>query len=154
MSVLEKILNLFKEAGVPFEKYEHEPVFTSEEAAKIRNTDISMGAKALVFYADSKPVLLVVPGDKKADSKKFKKAFGIKDLRMAAPEEVLSLTGLKVGSIPPVGKAMNLPSYFDESFKLKDKVAFNAGMHTVSIVMTAKDLIRAENPKILDLVQS
>lgn len=36
---------------------------------------------------------------------------------MASPEEVTQLTGLKIGAIPPVGKAINLPSYFDQSLK-------------------------------------
>ena len=65
---------------------------------------------------------------------------------MAAREEVYNLTGLEVGSIPPVGKALNLQSYYSDDFKQKDMVAFNAGMHTVSIKMKASDLLKVEEP--------
>ncbi len=144
--VLLTIKKLLTDAGIEYRLYEHAPVYTSQDAAAVRNTDISQGAKALVMYADKTPILVVVPGDKKADFKKVKVAGGIKDLRMATHEEVLHLTGLEVGSIPPLGKALGLKSYYDSSFLEKDEVAFNAGAHTASIVLKATDLIKVENP--------
>ena len=97
--------------------------------------------------------MLVLPGDKKADFKSFKKRHGIKDMTMAKPEKVKEITTLEIGSIPPVGKAMGLKSYFDKSFLDKEDVAFNAGYHTVSIIMKAKDLIKVEQPIIEDIVK-
>lgn len=151
MNVYEKIIELLDEKGMEYEVMEHEPVYTSEDAAKIRDTDVGMGAKALVLMADKKTVLVVVPGNKRLDFKKFKKEFSVKDLRMAKPEEVKEITTLEVGAIPPVGKAVNLESYYDDSFLKKDIVAFNAGSHTKSIKMKAKDLISIEHPVILSL---
>ncbi|MBI2620848.1 hypothetical protein HYW61_01320 [candidate division WWE3 bacterium] len=148
MTVLEKIRNLLDVSGIEYRAVEHPPVYTSEDAARIRDTDISVGAKALVFLADGRPVLLVVPADKRADLKAFKRVFGIKDLRFATPEEVKKITSLEIGSIPPLGGVIGLPSYFDEEFTRKGQVVFNAGSHTTSIVMSAKDLISVENPTI------
>ena len=145
-SILEKIENLLTDAKIDYKRIDHAPVYTSEEAAKLRDSDISMGAKALVCYADKNPILIIVSGDKKVDFKKFKAEFGVKDLRMAKPTEVVEITTLEVGAIPPVGKVMDLKSYYDNSFKVKDKVAFNAGSHTTSVLMQAKDLINVENP--------
>ena len=146
MSVLEKIKEILDSLSIEYELLNHEPVYTSADAAKIRDMGLSNGAKALVFVADGAPVLIVVPGDKKVDLRKFKQLFKVKDLRMSSSEEIKEITTLEVGSIPPVGKAMNLKSYFDSSFLEKDVVAFNAGSHSVSIRMKAKDLIKAENP--------
>ena len=146
MTVFEKIKGFFDTARVKYKVIEHAPVYTSADAAKIRDTTMSMGAKALVFFADKVPILIVVSGDRKVNTKKFKKEFAIKDLRLATPEEVLSLTSLKVGSIPPVGKALDIKSYYDVAFKEKEEVAFNAGSHTTSITMQACDLITVEDP--------
>lgn len=151
MSVFEEINKIFEEANIDYEIVEHEPVFTSEEAARIRDSDISRGAKALVLMADKRPILAVVPGDKRADFRKLKKLLGIKDLRMATPEEVKNVTGLEIGAIPPVGKAMGLDSYYAEEFLDKDRVAFNAGSHTISIFVKASDLIKTERPAIHDI---
>lgn len=151
MTVHQKILELLANNSIEYKLIEHEPVYTSEQAAQIRDSDISMGAKALVFYADKQPIILVVPGDQKANLSKVKKNLHIKDLRMATREQVEQLTTLKPGSIPPVGKAMGIKSYYDTSFSSKDKVAFNAGSLTISVIMNAKDLIELENPTLADL---
>ncbi|RJR26584.1 hypothetical protein C4561_04820 [candidate division WWE3 bacterium] len=146
MTVLEKIIQKLDDEGIDYSRIDHEPVYTSEEAARIRDADISMGAKAIVCFADKKPCLIVVPGDKKIGFKAFKTLFNVKDMRMASASEVIALTTLEIGSIPPTGSLMDLKSYFDESFKSKDKVAFNAGSHTVSVLMKARDLIMIEDP--------
>jgi len=153
MTVLERIIDLLDRGGVDYEKVQHAAVKTSEEAAKIRNTDMSVGAKALVFFADEKPILVVVPGDKRVDTQLFKNTFGINDLRFATAKEVLDVTGIEIGAVPPVGKALNLKSYFDESFKQKENVAFNAGKHTISIYMKASDLIKTEEPEFGDFAR-
>ena len=152
MTVFEKIRELLDENNTKYEVIEHEPVYTSEDAARIRDTSTSIGAKALVWFADKNPVLIVVPGDSRLDVKKFKVAFGVKDLKFANPQEVEKLTGVAIGAVPPVGKAISLPSYFDKSFEKMTNVAFNAGLHTHSIKMQASDLILIESPKIADLI--
>lgn len=152
MTVFEKIVNLLDGKDIKYKIIKHEPVHTCEDAAKLRDTDLSEGAKALVMYGDKKPMLFVLPADTMADFKKIKSEVGIKDLRMATPKEVEELTTLKVGSIPPVGSCINLPSYFDVRFKNKEKVVFNAGSLTTSIVMSAADLIKVEKPKIIKIV--
>ncbi|HSX39913.1 MAG TPA: YbaK/EbsC family protein [Candidatus Saccharimonadales bacterium] len=146
MKVLDKIISLLNENCVSYKLTEHEQVHTSAEAAAVRGLDLSTGAKALVMFADKKPIMIVVPGHKKVDLKKFKSIFGFKDIRMATGDEVLDLTGLLVGAIPPLGSIFGLPTYYDEWFKTADKAAFNPGSHTHSIIMSAADLIKVENP--------
>lgn len=146
MTVKDKILRLLNKAGVQYRTVEHEPVYTSEEAARIRDTKENMGAKALVCFADKKPILIVVPGNMKVDFKKFKSTFNINDLHLASPQKVTELTSLEVGAIPPVGTVMNIPSYYDVHIENSEDVAFNAGSHTFSVVMKTEDLLNIENP--------
>lgn len=146
MTVLEKILKTLEDNKCVFTRIDHAPVYTSEDAAKIRDFSLSTGAKAIVCLGDTVPILIVVPGNCKIDFKAFKKLFGYKDLRMATKEEVLSITTLEIGSIPPMGSVMSLKSYYDESIKRKDYVAFNAGSHSVSVKISARELIAVENP--------
>ncbi|MBT6401608.1 hypothetical protein HN803_01780 [candidate division WWE3 bacterium] len=152
MTVLEKIKSLLEGDNISYEVVEHAPVHTSADAAKVRDTDLAQGAKALVMIGDKEPYLFVVPADQRADFRKIKAAVGIKDLRMASPDEVEDLTTLKVGSIPPVGKAIGLTSFFDTSFSEKENVVFNAGSLTTSIIMKASDLLALEQPQVEDIV--
>lgn len=144
----EMIINLLKENKIDFEPYGHEPVYTSEQAAKVRGTKIEQGAKALVMMADRKPVMLVISAAKKIDTKKFKKTFGIKDLRMATAEEVKTLTGTEIGAVPPFGNLVNLSTYVDESLGKNEEITFNAGLHTRSVKMKYQDWLDLVKPQV------
>lgn len=144
--VFEDIVNLLNKNNITYKLYEHEPVFTSLEAAKIRQTKETQGAKALIFVADGKPVLLVLPGTKKVDMKIFKQTFSIRNLEFAAKEKVFELTGLEIGAIPPFGNVMNIPTYVDKILLNEEEIAFNAGAHTKSIKIKTKDFISLCRP--------
>lgn len=144
--VYQAIKKLLTDNQIEFKEFEHPPVRTSEDAAKIRGTDISHGAKALIFEADKKPILIVVPGDRKVDTKKFKELYHVKDLRMLTPEEILERFGLEVGSIPPFGNVLGIPTYFDQALSLNVAVDFNAGFLTKSMEAKTADLMKIVNP--------
>ncbi len=145
-AVYARIAEVLTKAGVTFEPYEHEAVFTSEDAAKIRNTPLSEGAKALLLYADDKPIMVTVPGDRKVDMKAFKTAYGVKDLRMATPEEVETVTGVRIGAVPPFGHIFSIPLYMDTHLADESFISFNAGLHTKSMRVKQSDYERVATP--------
>ncbi|MFC1653334.1 aminoacyl-tRNA deacylase [Patescibacteria group bacterium] len=145
-SPYENLVTYLSKRKIKYKEFEHKPVKTSEEAARERGTDLKQGAKALVMYADKNPVMLVVSAATKVDFKLFKKAFSVKDLRMATPEEALKLTGIKIGAIHPIGVLFNLPTYIDEKLSENGSVIFNAGEHTKSFEIKYKDLVLATQP--------
>lgn len=159
--VFEKIKKTLDKNGVEYQFFEHEAVYTSDDAAKIRNTPKHLGAKAIIFsatfkcgdgpfngQADSNPLLIVVPGDRRVDAKIFKKLYNIKDLRLLSADEVKELTGLEIGAIPPFGNAMSLPTYLDQGIVENEIMVFNAGAHTKSIQMKVKDFLTLVDPTI------
>ena len=150
-SVFERLSARLTEAGVDFAVSRHAPVFTSEEAAAVRGVSLSSGAKALVVKAGDAFVLLVVPADRKLDSKKARVVLGVKSLRFASREEVGSLTGLQPGSIPPFGSLFGLPTRCDPALGLNERINFNAGDHAISIGMTFADYRAAESPEMAEV---
>ena len=85
--------------------------------------------------------LLVQPADRKLDSALVKKQLGVDRLRFASKEELLALTGLVPGSVPPFGEPI-LPFELIADVAigpLYPHVAFNAGSLTDSIIMSATD---------------
>jgi aspartyl-tRNA synthetase len=131
---------------INYKAYEHEPVHTSEEAAKVRGTPLSLGAKAILMYADEKPIMVAVSGDSKIDFKMFKVFSGIKDLRMASPDEVFKVTGVKIGAVPPYGHIFGISLYLDDKIKKNNKLVFNAGLHDKSIEINYKDFEKVTKP--------
>ena len=87
--------------------------------------------------------LFVLPADRKLDSQAVKRQLGIKKLRFADATELEELTGLVPGSVPPFGRPiLPLPLYADLAPVANEKLAFNAGSLTTSIVMAAADYRR------------
>jgi Ala-tRNA(Pro) deacylase len=146
ITVFERIDTWLKQEGVPFTVLRHEPVFTSEQAAAVRGTSLASGAKALVVKAGEKFVLIVLPADRKLDSKKARDFFGVKSIRFANKEEVAELTGLQPGSIPPFGSLFNLATYCDPALAENPSINFNAGDHAISVQMSYADYVAVEKP--------
>jgi len=139
MSVYEKIIQFLRDNKIEYQALQHEPTPTCADAARVRGTSQDQGAKALVCFADKKPILIVLPCSRKLDPKLFKKLYAINDLRFASPEEVKILTSLEIGAIPPLGNLFNLPTYVDQTLSAEEKIAFNAGDRTKSVIMSYSD---------------
>src|SRR6187399_1465657 len=133
MTVFVRVQEKLQSAGAAFTVTRHSPVYTSEEAAAVRGVPLCTGAKALVVKAGDGFLLLVVPADRKLDSKKARTALGVKGLRFASREEVEQLTGLQPGSIPPFGSLFGLPTKCDPALRDSVQINFNAGDHAISV---------------------
>ena len=131
----------------------HQPVFTSEEAAAVRGTPLASGAKALVCKGGDEFVLFVMPADRKLASKAVRRARGWRKLRFATRDEVLELTGLAPGSIPPFGSLFSLPTLCDGRLAENETINFNAGDHSVSVSMCYAEYVAVERPELGDFAE-
>ena len=157
--VVQKIKDLLEKNNVWFETFEHEPVRTSEEAAKTRpGYGLKQGAKAIIVRvkiseANKSFCMLVFPADKKFDNEKIKKLFSAKDIRFATEEEVGQITGgIKPGGVPPFGNLFNLKVVVDTTLFQNEKIVFNAGDRSFSIGMYSKDYKVLVNPQVESIV--
>ena len=148
MSVVEKIRNLLYAAGVPYEYKEHEEARTSEESAKARGEDISIGAKAMVLKCGDKLYMFILSASKKIDMKRVRELTGEKNVRFASPEEVVEKTGCLPGGVPPFPGVLGLEGWVDSSVFENEMMAFNAGERTKSIRMNSEDYRKAVRPKV------
>jgi len=147
-SVFQRVEALLCEHHVTFDVMRHAPVYTSEEAARVRGTPLASGAKALVCKGDDAVVMFVIPADRKLDSKAVRQGRGWRKLRFVSREEVLQITGLEPGSIPPFGSLFSLPTFCDDRLGLNDKINFNAGDHGISVSMPYAEYLRVESPQL------
>ena len=139
------VLEMLAASGASYQVLRHEPVFTSEQASAVRGTPLDSGAKALLHTADSRPILIVVPAHIRLDSRRFKQAYGVKNLRMVSTEEVETL-GAVVGGVPPFGHLMGVQTYADEGIMRPHLLSFNAGNRTTSVILQAEDYGCLEQP--------
>jgi prolyl-tRNA editing enzyme YbaK/EbsC (Cys-tRNA(Pro) deacylase) len=144
--VFNEIINLLDTSDVEYELMEHQEVKTSQQAAEVRGTPMSMAPKAMIFKKKvGSYIMICVPADREVDVAKVQKVVG-EDLQLASPEDVEMQFGVKVGAVPPFGKVFGMEMYMDKVFWEREDVVFNAGRRDRSIKMKAADLIKLTNP--------
>ncbi len=127
---------------------------TSEEVAKIRGTPLETGAKSMIIKIDTGFIDIVIPADKKFNSRPAKKFLKTDCLRFGKPEELSELTHCIQGSVPPFGSLFGLKTYVDENLiknKSYDYIVFNGGLRTKSFKIKKEDYLKLENPTICNI---
>ncbi len=156
--VVDTILDLLRQNGCWFETFTHEPVRTSEDAAKLRTGYVlSQGAKALILSikkeGSKRFVMVVIPGDQRFDPEKLRAALGAKSTRFATEAEVSEITnGVQLGGVPPFGQLFGLEVLADPSLLSQEKIIFNAGDRSFSVAMQSEDYQRLVQPRLAELV--
>jgi Ala-tRNA(Pro) deacylase len=145
---LDRIRAFLAENGVAFRELHHEPTRTSEESASVRGEPLEVGAKAIVMKVDERFLLLVLSAARKLDTGALRKELGARRTRFATPEELLAMTGLVPGAVPPFGRPiLDFDLYVDASIDALPRVAYNAGSLTDSIIMNREDYRRVAGGK-------
>ena len=157
------LLELLRKEGVEYKLYEHEPVYTSEQAAKVRGVELKSGVKAMVlkkrlaksalpseaFSSKGQYLLADIAADMRLDFARLEKLMNplVKKLEFATREEVIVVTGCEAGSVHPIGNLFGLDTYLDESVLQNEFVNFNIGLLTKSVRIRKDDLVRILSPK-------
>ena len=140
--VLQSIRDLLNGKNISFREVHHEPTLTSEDAARARGEELRIGGKALLIKGGDEYRLFVLPADRKIDSAAIRRKLNLRKLRFANRDELMELTGLVPGSVPPFGRPI-LPFelFVDTGIHENERIAFNAGSLTDSIVMPVQDYL-------------
>ncbi len=158
--VVDEIVSLLKKGNYWHETFEHEPVRTSEEAARTRpGYALHQGAKALIVKVTLKDssefLMLVLPADQKFSNAKVKKLFTADEVRFATPEEISAITnGVQIGGVPPFGNLFKLRVIADPSLFLNEKIVFNAGDRSFSVAIYSRDYKKIVTPEVADIIDN
>ena len=144
---LDSIRKWLSENNVSFREAHHAPTRTSEESAVARGEPLEIGGKALLVKLGAEFALFVIPADRRMNSAGVRGELRVRKLRFANTVELQDLTSLVPGSVPPFGRPI-LPFdlYVDAGIRENDKIAFNAGSLTDSVIMSTDDYFRLAQP--------
>ena len=107
--------------------------------------------------------MVLVAGREQVDWKKLRQFVGRSRLRMATEEEVLDITGYRVGTVSPFGlKNQARPEFdrrvkvlIDESVLREEEISLGSGVRQMAIIMKSADLRRAlGESEIVSLLES
>jgi prolyl-tRNA editing enzyme YbaK/EbsC (Cys-tRNA(Pro) deacylase) len=74
---------------------------TARDAARAVGCEPAQIVKSLVFLCDGLPVLVLVPGDRRADPAKVATAVGVAKASVASAQDVERVTGFEPGAVAP-----------------------------------------------------
>jgi prolyl-tRNA editing enzyme YbaK/EbsC (Cys-tRNA(Pro) deacylase) len=151
---VERVAAYLREAGAEARLEELESgTATAEDAARAAGCPLAQIVKSLVFVCDGRPVVALVPGDKRADPEKIARAAGAAEARIARGAEVLEATGFAAGAVAPFPLPNVDRVLIDQSLLGHDIVWVGAGSTTHLAALNPAVLVRLAKAQPMDAVQ-
>ena len=136
----ENVYKWLDERGYADRITEHtETIDTVEHAAQQIGCTEAEIAKTLSFIVDEKPVVVVMAGDGRVNSSKFKALFHTKP-SMVPRDKVEELIGFVPGGVCPFGVPERIPIWLDISMKRFGYVHPAGGNEFTSVKLTPEEL--------------
>jgi len=134
--------------GIPYDRYDHPPVFTGDEAALHWAAIPGRGVKNLFLRnkKGNRHYLVILPIEKEADLRRFVKAIGDDRLSFGSADRLAEHLGLTPGSVSPFG-LLNNPShsvqvFVDAALRGDGRLIFHPNLNQHSVTITPADLDR------------
>jgi Cys-tRNA(Pro)/Cys-tRNA(Cys) deacylase len=131
--------------GIPYRIFVHAQAPDSlEEAARQRNQLPEQVIRSILFKQHSDDFFMVLmAGPGQISWQKLRSELRVSRIAMASEEQVLEVTGYKVGAVSPFGLARSLRILADNSVFRPVEISLGSGMRGVAIIMKSADLKKA-----------
>jgi prolyl-tRNA editing enzyme YbaK/EbsC (Cys-tRNA(Pro) deacylase) len=151
---VERVAAFLREAGAEARLEEFpEGTPTARDAARAVGCELSQIVKSLVFDCEGKPVVVLVPGDRRADPGKVAAAAACAKARVAQPALVAEATGFEPGAVAPFPLPAVEQVLIDRTLLAHDLVWIGAGSSRHMAGLAPAELVRLSRARPMDAVQ-
>jgi Cys-tRNA(Pro) deacylase len=143
--------------NIPHRVFKHgKPLLSFEQAAAERSQRPEQIVRSILFQIRPREfVMVLVAGRDQVDWRKLRQLVGRSRVRMATEEEVLEVTGYRVGTVSPFGLKNQIKVLIDSSVLREEEVSLGSGVRQMAIIMKSADLRRAlGEAEIVSLLES
>lgn len=139
--------------NIPHRVFRHEtPVDSFEKAASDRGQRPSQIVRTILFrVTEDEFALVLVAGPGQISWKILRKLLGRSRITMATEEEVLAVTGYRIGTVGPFGLAKPVRMLIEASVLKEDEVSIGSGMRDTAVILKSADLKKSLEP--VDVVE-
>lgn len=124
---------------------------TAVEAATAVGCELDQIVKSLLFLCDGRPVLVLVPGSRRADPAKIAAAVGASSARIAPPPVVRDTTGFDVGGVAPFPQPQVREVLADQTLLSWKVVWAGAGSDRHMAGLAPSELVRLARARAADV---
>jgi len=131
--------------GIPHRLFHHEtPVTSFEQAASDRNQRPEQIVRSILFQVrDGEFVMVLMAGRDQIDWKKLRQLVKRSRIRMATEEEVLEVTGYRIGTVSPFGLKNQARVMLDASVLREEEISIGSRIRNTAIIMKSRDVQKA-----------
>jgi Ala-tRNA(Pro) deacylase len=133
---------------IPFESYEHPPVFNSEDVEKYWRSIPATPVKNLFLRnkKGNREYLVILGVDKRADLRQLVKIIGDDRFSFGSSERLMHTLGVTPGSVSPFGLlhegSKHVLVIIDKDLRVAEKLIFHPNDNTASLTISFSDLER------------
>jgi prolyl-tRNA editing enzyme YbaK/EbsC (Cys-tRNA(Pro) deacylase) len=151
---VERVAAFLRDAGAEarIEQFD-ERTPTAVDAARAVGCTLGQIVKSVVFDCNGKAVLVLVPGDRRADPAKVATAAGAARARVAKRDEVVRATGFEPGAVAPFALAGVESVLVDRGVLAHELVWVGAGSPSHLAGLAPGELVRVARAQAVDAVQ-
>jgi Cys-tRNA(Pro)/Cys-tRNA(Cys) deacylase len=134
-----------QELSIPHRVFRHEgEVHSLEQAARERGQRPEQVVRSILFRIGEDDFLMVlVAGPAQIPWKALRKHLSQSRLTMAMEDEVLAVTGYRIGAVSPFGLPRQLKILIDAGVMREDEVSIGSGIRGCTVILKSADLRRA-----------
>lgn len=125
---------------------------TAADAARATGAPVDQIVKSLVFSCDGRAIVVLVPGDSRADTVKIAAAAGGERVKAVRPDAVAQLTGFPAGGVAPFPLPGIETVLMERSLLAHEVVWIGAGSSRHMAALTPSDLARLARARPIDAV--
>lgn len=151
---VERVSSFLRDAGAEarIEEFPGRTQSAADAAAAV-GCALSQIVKSLVFLCDGRPVVVLVPGDRRGDPEKVARAVGADAARVASADVVERATGFAPGAVAPFPLADVDAVLLEETLLLQPLVWAGAGSARHMVRLAPSELRRLSRARPVDVVQ-
>lgn len=92
-------------------------ISTAGQTSTTLHIEKSSIAKGILLMTDNKPVLFMIPGNKRVDLKRAQETLQTSEVRLAAPDEAVYFSGFSIKGVSPIAHPTPIPVYIHHVLK-------------------------------------
>lgn len=142
MSAYERLIEMCKAKSIDYERHEHEPLYTIEDAVRVCGGTVDENIKTILLKAKDLFYLYVTTGSKKVPIRDLKEVTGEKRLSFARESDVVHMLGYSLGATTPIGNDKSIPVLVDKDVQMLTSVYINAGKNEITFKMSVNDFFK------------
>jgi prolyl-tRNA editing enzyme YbaK/EbsC (Cys-tRNA(Pro) deacylase) len=149
---IRRLRALLDAADVDYAVIVHEAaVVSAEDGVEEGFGDLPEMAPALILKTKQDFIAAIIGGERRISYKKVKKALGLRDVSLAAPEQVRQITGAEPGAISLVNPGLR--SIMDRGLLEQERVYGGTGLAGYTLHIRSQDLVMITGAQVFDFTE-